>query len=168
VGLILNVLTSTTPAHAGQPDGTAVATPLGGTPPFQFLWSTGAKMDSLSGLPPGQYSVIVTDALGCSISSTVIVEQTVSTTTRAEAEATLHALPNPAAQRFRVEITGDIFPGSRLYMTNTLGQRVWENPIADAVRSYWEVDCANWPAGVYQVVLITAFGRKTVQVTVLH
>jgi len=37
----------------------------GGTAPYTFLWSNGATTQHLTGLPAGTYTVIVTDANGC-------------------------------------------------------------------------------------------------------
>ncbi|MEL7423596.1 MAG: SdrD B-like domain-containing protein, partial [Bacteroidota bacterium] len=49
----------------GSTDGTATANVSGGTAPFMYNWSTGATTPSISGIGPGNYSVIVTDANGC-------------------------------------------------------------------------------------------------------
>jgi len=43
----------------------------GGTAPFEFAWSTGLPYQGLTGLPDGNYSLIVTDANGCSVESSV-------------------------------------------------------------------------------------------------
>ncbi|WP_460938993.1 beta strand repeat-containing protein, partial [Spirosoma humi] len=62
-----------TSAHCGQSDGGATVTVSGGTAPYVYAWSTGASTSSVSGLAPGSYSVMVTDAAGCSASTTVTV-----------------------------------------------------------------------------------------------
>ncbi|MBK6889502.1 MAG: SprB repeat-containing protein [Sphingobacteriales bacterium] len=48
----------------GGSDGTASVTASGGTPPYTYLWNTGATTSSISGLVAGTYSVTVTDARG--------------------------------------------------------------------------------------------------------
>ena len=50
-------------------DGTAGVAPTGGTPPFNFLWTPqpplGQGTGNVSGLCPGTWEVLVTDAIGC-------------------------------------------------------------------------------------------------------
>ena len=164
VGLFLNVALSSTPSPAGQNSGTAVAAALGGTPPFKFLWNTGATSDSLSGLAPGLYSVIVTDALGCTIAGSVVVEQLVSTQDL-EAAPALWVQPNPASREFSIGVSLNLGAEARLYVLNALGQNYWEKRLT-ARESRWEITCADWPAGLYQVVLESAAGRKVVPIVV--
>ncbi|MDZ4749284.1 MAG: T9SS type A sorting domain-containing protein [Saprospiraceae bacterium] len=62
--LVVTVLT-TDETSSGANDGTAVAIPSGGTPGYTYLWSNGSTADSIGGLPPGVYSVTISDANGC-------------------------------------------------------------------------------------------------------
>lgn len=64
---------ATAQTQTGQNDGTATANPSGGTAGFNYLWSNGATTQTISGLAPGNYSVVITDANGCSDSQTVTV-----------------------------------------------------------------------------------------------
>jgi len=48
---------------------------IGGTAPYQILWSTGQTVKDISGLTPGTYTVTVTDTKSCSTSASVVVSQ---------------------------------------------------------------------------------------------
>ncbi|MDX2281300.1 MAG: T9SS type A sorting domain-containing protein [Saprospiraceae bacterium] len=57
----------------GINDGSATALPLGGTPGFSYLWSTGANTASIENLAPGTYTVTVIDQNGCTNTQSVAV-----------------------------------------------------------------------------------------------
>jgi hypothetical protein len=44
--------------------GRIYANPLGGTPPYTYLWGTGETTSEIGGIGAGTYSVVVTDGLG--------------------------------------------------------------------------------------------------------
>ena len=57
-------------------DGTALAIPLGGTPPYQFSWNDPASQTSIeaTNLCVGTYTVTITDANGCTAQASVTVD----------------------------------------------------------------------------------------------
>jgi gliding motility-associated-like protein len=59
----------------GSCNGTATANPSGGTAGYTYLWSTGAVTPGVTGLCPGSYTVTVTDANGCTASTTISITQ---------------------------------------------------------------------------------------------
>src|SRR5574337_102716 len=66
----LNIsMSSTSCSTNGGSDGTATVSVTGGTAPYTYAWSNGGTTTTIAGLSYGVYSVIVTDANGCSISS---------------------------------------------------------------------------------------------------
>jgi len=66
-------LSSTNETAVGANNGTATATASGGTPTLLYLWSNGQTTPAITGLPPGVYTVTVSDANGCSISDFVSI-----------------------------------------------------------------------------------------------
>jgi hypothetical protein len=56
-------------------DGKVILGVSGGTPAYNFLWSNGATTQDITGLNPGTYLVTVTDANGCSNTTSGVVGQ---------------------------------------------------------------------------------------------
>ncbi|MTB54027.1 SprB repeat-containing protein, partial [Lewinella sp. W8] len=56
-------------------DGTVDLTVSGGSGSYTYAWSNGATTEDLSGLAAGTYTVVVTDAAGCSGELTVTIDQ---------------------------------------------------------------------------------------------
>ncbi len=59
----------------GLSDGSTGINVTGGTAPLNCQWSTGQSSYLLNSIPAGNYTVTVTDALGCSASLTSVVSQ---------------------------------------------------------------------------------------------
>ncbi|MBL4577423.1 MAG: T9SS type A sorting domain-containing protein [Flavobacteriales bacterium] len=62
-----------TDANCGGCDGTGTASGSGGTTPYSYLWSDGSSNANASNLCPGTYTVTVTDAVGCSSTSSITI-----------------------------------------------------------------------------------------------
>ncbi|WP_291120867.1 beta strand repeat-containing protein, partial [Empedobacter sp. UBA7248] len=68
-------ITSTNASSATALDGNATVTASGGTAPYSYSWSpSGGKGSTANNLKAGIYSVIITDANGCSITETVTIK----------------------------------------------------------------------------------------------
>lgn len=58
----------------GSNDGSATASPLGGTPPYSYAWSNGGTTATIENLAPGTYTATVTDDNGCTaVSNEVLI-----------------------------------------------------------------------------------------------
>lgn len=69
-GVVTNV------SCAGGNNGTVTSTPAGGTAPYTYLWNPGGQITAaITGQTAGTYTVTVTDANGCTITSNYTITQ---------------------------------------------------------------------------------------------
>jgi len=66
--LLSCTVTGTKPTCFNGNDGTATVSVAGGDAPYNYLWSNGQTTVSATGLQAGTYTVVVTDANGCTTS----------------------------------------------------------------------------------------------------
>ena len=68
-------ITAVSNAHCGQADGSLTVTANGGTPSYSYLWSTTPAQTNpvANSIPPGNYSVTVTDDNGCTTQTSGVV-----------------------------------------------------------------------------------------------
>ncbi|GAA4848062.1 hypothetical protein GCM10023331_35970 [Algivirga pacifica] len=123
----------------GESDGSVDLITTGGTPPYSYQWSNGATTADLENIPAGRYEVVVTDANGCTETTSVIINE-----------------PDPLNSTFRIqdilcfgESTGaidlNVSGGTPPYSYQ------WNNGATTA-------DLEDIPAGDYEVVITDANG----------
>lgn len=59
----------------GTADGSIMLGVTGGTPPYAFLWNTGATSGNLGLLAAGSYTVTVSDSTGCSLTQSYTISE---------------------------------------------------------------------------------------------
>jgi len=74
-GNTLSVTVSSTQPNCFGNSGTATVVSSGGTNPFTYSWDNGQSSQTVTGLVAGNYSVLVTDASGCTSTQTVAITQ---------------------------------------------------------------------------------------------
>jgi hypothetical protein len=73
-----NIQLSFSGQAANCTNGTQTVTATGGTSPYSYQWSNNATSQSINGLTMGQYSVVVTDNIGCQQVGYTFVSQAVN------------------------------------------------------------------------------------------
>jgi hypothetical protein len=147
----------------GAHDGSATATVAGGVAPYELLWSNNQTGDTITGLGPGSYSVVVTDANGCTSNASVTVSTVVGTGEPA-LPVVVSIFPNPASagapaylkyQTDRAGLEG------RLRLYSATGQTLWEIPWhGTEMQGLTPLPVENIPPGVYWVSLfLPEYGR---------
>jgi hypothetical protein len=61
-------------SQCGDASGHLQISVEGGYPPYEYLWNTGDTMAYIDSLIPGEYDVLVTDSLGCTVRDTFLIE----------------------------------------------------------------------------------------------
>ena len=133
-------LSATIASGPGALDGTAMATVSGGTAPYQYTWSgAAAQTDSMAVyLDGGWYTVVVTDANGCSVSDSVYVDVLSLNTT---SEQLLEIYPNPSNGLFQLSQEVE-----KLDVFDLQGRLIIQFAAAQ------EVDLRHLATGTYQLV----------------
>lgn len=152
-------LSATATAAQDADNGSATATAVGGTPPLRYLWSTGDSTAVVQQLPPGLYTVTVTDANGCTATAEVVVEF-VTALQEVVGLRDFRLQPNPSRGQVQLllqldeaeEVAVEIFnaSGQRLQRSFYYGQRV------EAL-----LELGGQPDGLYWVVVQGARGRAS-------
>lgn len=69
----ITITTTAVDAHCNQSDGSATASASGGSGTLNYQWISGPASANYNNIPVNTYSVVVTDANGCSDTATAIV-----------------------------------------------------------------------------------------------
>ena len=77
--LVATVVLDSNESCLNTNDGGLTASGTGGTTPFSYLWSNAATTASIDGLTAGTYSVTITDANGCSATSSASITHGLAT-----------------------------------------------------------------------------------------
>ena len=71
--VFVDTLHATSLACFGDTTGSVWVDIYGGSPPYQIIWATGDTVDSLFGLPGGNYALVIIDSLGCDLQDSIDV-----------------------------------------------------------------------------------------------
>ena len=109
----------------GATNGNSIATVIGGTSPYNYLWSNDSIQNSINNLSEGTYYLTVTDANNCNlIDSTLIISENPITAVNTISDITCYGLTNGSIS---VVVNGGINPFSYLWSYNNLTSTTLNN-----------------------------------------
>ncbi len=143
------LIVNSTVTNSTASNGAIDITVTGGVGGFKYLWNNGAITQDLTGLVPGVYSVVVTDANGCAASSTFVVGGNVGIATLEAVNAQVSVYPNPAKDYFVVEVKG--FNIDKIELYDVLGRLMSS---AEPRNSKTEINTSDLAQGMYLVRIL--------------
>ena len=129
-------------------NGSATVTASGGVMPYTYLWSDSEAQttETAVNLAPGNYTVTVTDANGCTAEGTVEVISTA--VENVEALESLLISPNPTSGQFTVQMTLNKTENVKVEVMDVAG-RTLANANETTHATSFTFDLSNQPAGIY-------------------
>lgn len=143
-------------------DGAAFSSATGGTAPYSYLWFPGMQAtQNISGVCPGNYTVCITDANGCTQSppcSAVSVNFN-NGIHEIPAADVIDIFPNPSTGKFTLELLNNNFYTMKI--TNPYGETILEEQ-KTTKRS--EMDISTMPGGFYFITITTEDGVSNIKI----
>ncbi|MFA5781945.1 MAG: choice-of-anchor tandem repeat GloVer-containing protein, partial [Bacteroidales bacterium] len=153
-----------TPATCGNNNGSAAATPSGGAGTYTYSWSNGDTTSTVTGLtgqPTDTLIVTITDAMGCTLTDTAIID-CLTGIAENNAGTDFNVYPNPGSGKFLISSNGNI---SSIEIYNLMGEKVFQftinNPCLAGRQAQSEIDLSNQTNGIY---FIKIYDEQTVLV----
>jgi len=139
-------------------NGSILAVPFGGTPPYSLLWNTGSSSFQIINLTDGTYTVTVTDLKGCTGEESIFLG--VTSNEELDYLTEFSIFPNPNNGDFQVTIELNDTEKFALSLVNTLGQVIETKQFRTNILNK-RFDFSGLPGGVYYLLYSD---RKGVQV----
>lgn len=160
----INVATSS--VGSTGTNGSATATPSGGTSPYSYSWNTGQTTGTISNLAPGTYTVVVTDASGCTKTMDVVVPNLVAIDFAQAGINVFEAFPNPNKGEFSVKLELQNADNVKVYITDLSGKKVYSSEQKKV--SLWNenISLKNLSSGVYMLSVETTKGKAFVKLMI--
>ncbi len=137
-------------------DGNILATPTGGTFPYEFNWNDGMWDEAeISNLPTGIYDLIVTDFNGCTKNVSVLLEPT--SVFEIENLQTFEIFPNPNDGTFFIKLEFEKRENFEVSILNDLGQIIQKYNRQDNF-ILEKMNMENLTSGIYFVKIKTENG----------
>jgi hypothetical protein len=140
----------------GDTNGSATLTVTGGTAPYTYLWTGGKTTESVSGLAPGDYNVVVEDANHCTAGADFTVTQP------AQLVINNIAVTNVTCEGCNGSAVVTVTGGTPNYTYNWLGKGVQSSNTASLPDGTWQliVTDANGCTATGSAVITTPISYK--------
>ena len=139
-------------------DGGATVYVIGGTNPYNYLWSNAVTSNSISNVQSGNYYVTITDANNCSYIDSVFIDFTFGISQLSENES-LNVYPNPFSNDALIKVTSS--EKYSLQVFDLTGKLIIDIPYTES--NTYKVNAAEFAQGIYMIKLISEANHVVVR-----
>ena len=157
-------LTTVPPSTIFADDGAAYLDVSNGVGTLTYQWSTEDTTQSVDSLSVGDYSVTVTDALGCSGTRDFTLDLTPVGTDEVGVLAGLEAFPNPTSGQLALRITLPQTVELSVEVYDSRGRRMQRSELGRLQELATEIDLGTEAAGLYFVRVRAGEAVRTLRV----
>jgi Secretion system C-terminal sorting domain/SprB repeat len=162
-------LVGSTPATTGSANGSLQISPSGGTQPFLFSWKNGAALattEDLENVIGGVWSLVLTDANGCSATYNYTIQE-VTETGEITTSVLVGIAPNPTSGK--VNLSVQLFDNQLVSyeISDINGRLISRSEAENLTQKTWLLDFSDRLTGVYAVKILVGnavFNRRIVVV----
>ncbi len=155
---VINASTDTTS------DGAIRVTPFAGLSPFTYLWNDSISSPALIDVPAGEYTLLLTDAQGCTETLSFLVGFLTNNQEVAWPALDVAVAPNPTSGLVNVRMQLQESRPVRLFVINQLGQLLQEQNLGVLSEMQEQIDLSQQPAGIYFIRIFAGKEQKTVRI----
>ena len=134
-------------SSSGASDGSMGVQITGGTAPYTYLWSNGETTSSITNLATGNYTLVVTDANGCTYERSVLHLNTTGIGESKLLPVEIH--PNPAQENLIVQMGSTInIHEINIHVWDMIGRNVLN---AQPNQNTFNIEVHGFAPGVYSL-----------------
>jgi hypothetical protein len=139
----------------GTTDGSANVIATGGTAPYTYNWDNGTTTNESFNLAAGDYTVVVTDATGCTDTAMITIETVyLDATDNIEGLTGLLISPNPAKDFAQLNITFEYSVELSVRIADVTGRVLETRHAGNTTAEEMRFDLSNFAEGVYFMQII--------------
>lgn len=148
-------------------DGIISAQVTGGSAPYTYLWNDPSAQTNAeaTGLTPGNYTLQVIDANGCSLSSGGTIELLVGAGEPDIYEFPWIVAPNPNTGQFVLINNGTDLEIQSICVYNNMGQLILQKEDAEINGYSNPLDLGGCPAGLYNILIVGPSQKMVLRIT---
>ncbi|TAL58674.1 MAG: T9SS type A sorting domain-containing protein [Bacteroidetes bacterium] len=156
---ISSSLTVVNESSCGATDGSASAGVSGGTLPYSYSWSNGQTNATATGLTSGTYTLVITDANGCTHNPGAATVSCPNGVTQLSMQNEFIIFPNPASGIFTLDAGQQSSDEKQIIIYNVYGEKIYNNSHFQ-INSFsnFQIDLSVQPSGIYFINIKTEHG----------